>query len=329
MRAQSKYNRVGKSSFGLKEDAMGRRANVQGESSSSLDPKFLDRESSLQLRWRNDQLQSLATRLRSYGLSNTQARLYLFLLASGPQPARIVSKGINLHRVDTYRRLRELTDLGLAEIHFGSPARYAALDTDTALDALMGRMETKLSILKEDLKELKQEMREFHRTNELARLVEFPETAETARLVVGRERYYNEIRQLVRDSNTEILRILTGNGLTRTLMSGLYKDYVRAKAKGVKIRMISEINESNNDVAKRLSRILELRHLEGVHLRFVVIDRLIAVLSARFDDRSMSMNTTADSYLIFKDRNFASVAAFIFEHLWNSAIPYAELSTSK
>ena len=118
---------------------------------------------------------------------------------------------------------------------------------------------------------------------------------------------------------------MSANGLRRTFMSGLSKDYVSAKSRGVSVRMISEINPDNLPYAKRISKLLELRHLDGVHLRFVVVDRRTAILSARFDESDMSMKTAADDYLVIDDKRFSDAARFIFEHLWNVATPVEKL----
>jgi hypothetical protein len=145
--------------------------------------------------------------------------------------------------------------------------------------------------------------------------------------VVGRERYFEEMRKLIRSAKSEVLRITSANGILRTFLpTGSYEEYVRANRRGVKIKMISEINASNSKYANRLSRFVRLRHLPNVRLRFMVVDRRLTTLSVRFDENNLSPRSNVDNFLLLSDPKFAEAACFFFQYAWNAAESPASLA---
>lgn len=260
--------------------------------------------------------------LQRYGLTEGQAKLYLYLVGKPPMFARMISKELNFHRVDAYRKLRELEDQGLVEEHLGSPKRFSAVNPHIALSSLLYRIESNVSNMKQIAHEVEQKLKQYKKDSELlyqndsSNLVG---TREMYRFVVGRERYYKETHTMLRNARKEILRIISANGIKRTFTCGFYRDYVRANSEGVKIRMISEINDENRSQAKKLSKLFELRHLKNVHLRFGVVDNQFTTLSVRMDDSNLSNRTGGDSYLFSNDPRFAETTAFLFEHLWDTS----------
>ena len=273
-------------------------------------------------KWTKSEESLFLSDLSRFGLTLNQARIYLFLLGKSSIRASQISKELGLHRVEVYRKLTELMDLGLVDVRIDSPKRYEAIAPDAAIGALLAIEESRMHSLQKFGKELLQSLR----TLELARRSvqtnsDSPVYSDSLyKLVTGRERYYHEISKLVRNAKFEVLRILSAGGLIRTFLpEGLYKEYVRAGARGVSMKMITEINSKNRTYAEKLSKVLELRLMENVHLRFTVIDRYHTILSARFDESEMSMKSASDNYLLVSDPKFAEIARFFFEHLWTAA----------
>ncbi|MDH2900821.1 MAG: helix-turn-helix domain-containing protein [archaeon] len=266
--------------------------------------------------------------LTNYGLTSNQAKVYLLLLCEGQAiPVREIANALNLHRVDVYRKLHELEELGLVEAYLDSPKKYSSLDPHFAISILINRMERRLSFLKKNGRQLERALNKYAATHHYS-IPSIKDGDDTSyKLVIGREKYYKEILRLVHKSKKEILRIISSNGVNRTFLPiyGLYPEYKLAKQRGVSIRMITEVTTSNYSNAKRLSKVLELRHLDDVHLRFVVLDRSITMLSARFDEGSMSAKTSADNYLLFRDIRFSESMRFFFEHLWTIASPWNDV----
>src|SRR5690349_4506879 len=111
--------------------------------------------------------QKLVAELTLYGLSSSQARLYLFLLGRSPLSAGQISKQLGVHRVDVYRQLRQLGDAGIVELFLDSPKKFAASDPKTALTSLTSRVELKLVSLRELSFGLEERLRIFEANQKL------------------------------------------------------------------------------------------------------------------------------------------------------------------
>ncbi len=272
----------------------------------------------------NSEFNKLSSDLSSFGLSLNQSKVYLFLLSDGKTSAGSISKSLGLHRVDVYRKIRELQNYGLLETHVSTPKKYSAVEPRIALSSVLHRQALEMENAKRRMNTLIPKLVDYK--NAQARSAKlFNDDLQSFdsfySLVVGRMRYYREIKRLVRSAQDEVLRIVSAGGVIRTFKSGLYEYYVQAKKRGVRLRLISEITNDNRNFAKRLSSIVDVRHLEAVHLRFTVIDDSVSVLSARFDENSLSLESSSDSYLVLRDPKFTEAFRFFFEHLWKVARP--------
>lgn len=262
---------------------------------------------------------SLVQELQDYGISEGQARLYLFLVGKPPVGAKTILNSLKLSRVDTYRKLRELEKIGLVQIHLGSPMTFSASSPNIALLSLIQRLNLQVLKLKQSAKGLEQQLEEYSRSNSISESsLENQLDHQLYRLVVGQEQYYKEMHSSFRNAKVEILRIVSASGLKRSFSLGFYKDYMKAKLNGARIRIISEIDSSNYVEARKLSKVAEIKHIDGIHLRMTVIDGEVTVFRRLGDDDEFA-RTSADSYLISSDTKFAEASRFFFEHMWNTS----------
>lgn len=282
------------------------RVITSAEPGSDAFPSFLQ-----------ERLSNMYIELTSLGLTINQAKIYVYLLGKPFTSVRKVSEDLGLHRVDVYRKLHELEHLGMIEVQIKSPRTYSAAPAKTALHSLLQIQQEKMKNLEAKSGEMISKLEEFKNSN--VKPLENSDQDVSYTMVIGRNRYYDEVRLLIRHSHNEVIRILSPLGIIRTFSSGVFNEYVKAKKRGVSVRMISQINSQNRSFAKRLSKVVELRHLDDVHLRFLVADQLVSVISAKFNESLLSRDSSEDNYLVFRDARMAKAHCFFFEHLWKLA----------
>ena len=256
----------------------------------------------------------LAFELASLGLTFSQARVYLFLLAEGPSPVRVISKELGLHRVDAYRKVHELEELALVEQHLDSPKRYLAVLPSHAVAALLSKQREKEATMKRRATSL---VPRLNRMKAQRIRADPSAVASSYRLGTGRARYHNELKELFQGAKSEVLRILSAEGLLRNVQSGFYKEYFRVASKGINVRMITEVTPANREFVKRLSKAITVRYLDGIRLRFTVIDRAVTVFGTSYKPGYKEYEQS--SYIVFKDPSFAGAFCFFFDHLWEVA----------
>ena len=268
----------------------------------------------------NEEYSKLIFELSAYGLTFNQAKIYLYLLTNGVTSARPIARSLGLHRVEIYRKLRELEELGLVEMYLSSPKRYSATGPKEALSAMLRRQEQRLETFKEQSIELGKDLDKLR--TEAGSQPKAGNGEGSYKLVVGQSRYINELRVRMTGAQHEILRIVSAGGVIRTFLAGLDDAYSNAKTRGIPIRMITTVTPRNRRYVKRLAEVAQIRHLEGVRLRFTVVDKTMAILAAKFDENSMSINAQDNSYFVFEDQKHAEAFCFFFEHLWTDAKPF-------
>lgn len=96
----------------------------------------------------------------------------------------------------------------------------------------------------------------------------------------------------------------------------IWPEYVKMKDRGIKLRFITEITKDNIHYCKELSKVANLRHLDGVRGNFGIADKkdyggAADILEALVPTQLIRSNVKA----------FVEQQQYFFETLWNKAIP--------
>jgi sugar-specific transcriptional regulator TrmB len=284
-----------------------------------LESKFIERPNN----FTSNELLDLTQKLSYFGVTSSHAKLYLYLLSKKkPVRAGIIIKETSLHRADAYRALRALRSQGLVRVEISAPAQYSAVDPAIALSTLLSQAQGKVVFLKDLKKNLGPRLKALQSISESSRPgISDPESESYYKLVSGREGYYAEVKTLIQSSQSEVLRILSALGLQLTTKLGLDKEYERVVDKGISVKIIADVRKENLKQAQKLSRVVEIRHLDEVNARFTIIDRRITIFGHKFDNSATPQQGTKEevegNYLVLSDPKLAEVSCFFFEHLWN------------
>jgi sugar-specific transcriptional regulator TrmB len=90
----------------------------------------------------------------SIELSETDARVYVFLALNGPHRAREISSRMNLYKAQLYRVLKSLQSKGMVNASPEYPARYSAVLFEKVLDLLIKAKKEQQQALQESKEEL-------------------------------------------------------------------------------------------------------------------------------------------------------------------------------
>ena len=105
-----------------------------------------------------DQLiQALQEKLRDFGLTKNESKIYLFLSKKGPKKAIEIATEEKIPRTETYHLLSTLESKGIVSPSIQRPTRFSAVQIEKAIEAIiqnnLERIE-KLKLLKDDMIEL-------------------------------------------------------------------------------------------------------------------------------------------------------------------------------
>ena len=122
------------------------------------------------------------------------------------------------------------------------------------------------------------------------------------RLLFGEQRYAI-LEKLLARCNSEVMRVISSNGLKLNLENDVRLWESKCKASGVKIKVVSEIVRTNAKEARQYSSTVELRHLSGISssLRYTVFDEreMLLTLSVPSNETSrLAMLWTNNAVLL-------------------------------
>jgi len=99
----------------------------------------------------------LQEKLRDFGLTKNESKIYVFLSKSGPKKAIEISSEERIPRTETYHLLSNLEIKGIVEPSVEKPTRFSAVGIEKAIESIIHNQEKKigeLKILKNDMVEL-------------------------------------------------------------------------------------------------------------------------------------------------------------------------------
>ena len=117
--------------------------------------------------------EELVVKLKNFGFTVNQAKVYLSIVQSGATHVGRISKTTQLHRQDVYKLLPKLEKMGLITKTIDKPFMIEAIPVEKALDSLVSserkKAQERISHLENNLKDMVNELQEQPRIKEETR----------------------------------------------------------------------------------------------------------------------------------------------------------------
>ena len=100
---------------------------------------------------------ALKEKLRDFGLTKNESKIYIYLTKSGPKKAIEISRDESIPRTETYHLLTNLEIKGIVRPSIQKPTRFSAVTIEEAIESIIHNQEKKieeLKILKNDMVDL-------------------------------------------------------------------------------------------------------------------------------------------------------------------------------
>jgi sugar-specific transcriptional regulator TrmB len=210
--------------------------------------------------------------LAQHGVPEKAARVYLAACRSGPQTASELARLSAVSRVEAYRFIKQLSADGLLQATGGRPTHFAAIPPNELLDKWIRRASERVRRLEQDRHKILSDWEDAR--------TEFDERDPRKFAVLeGRETIHRFLVKRLGTADAQVLLSASGTALPSFVDAGTDRALREAHARGVKVRIVTEVFPQNLVDAKHLASFAELRHAAGpVMNRSVVIDRLGALV---------------------------------------------------
>jgi sugar-specific transcriptional regulator TrmB len=255
--------------------------------------------------------------LLDFGFTFLQARVYLALLSLGAGRASHVASTAGIVRPEAYRILRELATKGLVQTNLGSPATYTATAPNEALSILLEQAKNKVTILDKKKVPLIKSLSSIHAgTNDT--------NDQRLSVITGGGNLVVKLNQMMTDAKEECVGIVSRYGLRRFAEDKTAGAMISSKKRGVRVRLITEIDQSNVKLARRLARHFEVRKSHDILFYMVVVDGSEMVFGPAFpvSDREAKNLDERKLDLWTNNPRFVRGMYTMFERLWEVSPTY-------
>jgi hypothetical protein len=136
------------------------------------------------------------------------------------------------------------------------------------------------------------------------------------------------IKQMIMEAKQEYAAIVSRDALRRLGETGLLDVIISAKRRGLMVRMISEIDNSNISMARVLLKHVELRRTSGILLYVDIFDRKEMLFGPAMTDIELT-SMGRDFDLWTNNAKFIQGMYALFERLWQispNTYPYWSLA---
>jgi len=253
------------------------------------------------------------SRLRKiFALNLYEVKVWTALLSRGTSTAGELSNISDVPRSRTYDILESLEKKGFIVMKLGKPIKFVALKPEEVVERVKKNL---MRSAKEKTQRL-ETLRGDEVLQELDTLftkgIKFVEPSDLSGSLRGRQNLYNHLDMMVRNAEKTITLVTTPEGLNRKL-EVLMPSLEKCKKRGVKIRIAAPIDSNNIKVARELKRVAEVRNLDKLRARFVIIDsnQLMFML---LDDEKFHPNY--DIGIWISTEFFAQALEQMFELAW-------------
>ena len=265
------------------------------------------------------------SRLRKiFDLNLYEVKVWTALLSRGVSTAGELSNISDVPRSRTYDILESLEKKGFIVMKLGKPIKFVALKPEEVIERVKKNLVRDAHEKSKRLEDLKGEIVLKELTNLFTQGIKYVEPSDLAGSIRGRQNIYNHLDMMIRNAEKEINLVTTAEGINRKI-EALMPALERAKKKGVNIRIAAPITKDNEKVAKQLSKVAEVRHIDKIKARFAVIDgqQLMFML---LDDEKVHPNY--DTSVWINTDFFASALDQLFHHSWKDLKPAKFMSNA-
>ena len=212
------------------------------------------------------------SRLRKiFDLNLYEVKVWTALLSRGTSTAGELSNISDVPRSRTYDILESLEKKGFIIMKLGKPIKFVALKPEEVVERVKKNLVRYTQERTKRLETLKNDEVLVELTEIFTKGIKFVEPSDLSGSLRGRQNLYNHLDMMLRDAEKTITIVTTAEGLNRkfeALMPALEK----CRKRGVKIRIAAPINKNNIKVAKDLKSVAEVKDLQEIKARFIIID---------------------------------------------------------
>jgi sugar-specific transcriptional regulator TrmB len=258
------------------------------------------------------------SRLRKiFDLNLYEVKVWAALLSRGTSTAGELSNISDVPRSRTYDILESLEKKGFILMKLGKPIKFVALNPEEVVERVKKNLLTYARERTERLENLKDDEVLGELNSIFTKGIKFVEPSDLSGSLRGRQNLYNHLDMMIRDAEKTVTIVTTKEGMNRKF-EAIMPTLEKIKKRGVKIRLAAPIDNSNIKIAREFKKVAEVRDLDKMKARFIVIDgnQLMFML---LDDEKFHPNYDVGIWV--NTEFFAQALEGMFDIAWKDMKP--------
>jgi len=254
-------------------------------------------------------------RLRSsFNLNEYEAKIWMALLSKGVATAGELADISNVPRSRSYDVLESLEKRGFILMKLGKPIKYLAVEPEEVIARVQRGLVQDANTRVDEISKLK-ETEFFDELDVLFKNgVDHVDPTTISSSIKGRRNLYDQIETMLKGAKKTVVISTTDKGLIRKTDSLKYL-FKKLAANGVKVRIAAPLTEESKIAVKELKGIANIKNLEGINSRFVLVDGNSLLFMLTDDDSVTDKN---DVGVWVNSPFFANTLSNLFEQAWNN-----------
>ena len=255
------------------------------------------------------------SRLRKiFDLNLYEVKVWTALLSRGTSTAGELSSISDVPRSRTYDILESLEKKGFIVMKLGKPIQFVALKPEEVIERVKKNLLVNAKEKSKRLEKLKGDEVLEELTVLFSDGIKYIEPSDLSGALKSRQNIYNHLDMLVREAQSTITLVTTADGLVRKL-EVLLPSLEKAKKRGVKIRIAAPINADNKKVAKDFAKVAEVRNIQDLNARFMLVDSEQLMFMLLNDNE---VHPSYDVGIWLNTEFFAQALESLFEIAWKN-----------
>ncbi len=247
-----------------------------------------------------------------FDLNLYEAKIWLALLSKGTATAGELSEMANVPRSRTYDILEGLEKKGFVISKISKPIKYIAVPPSEVIERIKKKMIKEAEEKTRKMDSLKgsefiKELEAIYKHN-----VEQIDPSEKIGALKGRFNLYNHLDFMIRSAEKEIIMLTTSKGFIRKV-EVLKESLEKAAKRGVEIKIAAPINDETEEYLDEVKKIAEVRHIDHIKARFVIVDGQ-EIMFMIVDDEEVLPNY--DTGIWLNSPFLASAIKGLFDYVW-------------
>ena len=254
----------------------------------------------------------LIKKIKDFGLNSYEAKIWTALLSRGVSSAGELSDISNVPRSRTYDVLESLEKKGFIMMKLGKPIKYMAIPPTEVINVIKKKIKEESERQEKQMEDLKtssilQELSTLHTNG-----IETVDPSDLVGLLKNRSNIYDYLEATLKNAERSIYIVTSHEGLIRKI-EHMKKAFKKATEKGVQIKILVPQHKDTEKVAQELKGIAEIRTVQSLQARFVLIDDKHLVFMITNDK---DVHPTYDVGVWINTPYFTTALKEMFELMW-------------